>query len=413
MPPAQLGPDSDFGTTPTLFPATIGGTVHHLVGAANKNGIYYAFDEANISGGPVWQVGIAQGGEVPQAGWGSISSSAWDGTNLYVAGGKTTIRGQNCPGGVRALDPATGAFRWERCLNDGPVLGSVTVVPGVVAVGEGISFVVMAASDGHNLFQNWDKASNSAYYGGLSIANGGLYIGNMDGNFSAFGGLPTATPTPTPTNTMVSSPTPTLSPTVTPSPTPGTTIAQDTFQRPNQKFWGTASDGQTWGGDANSVSLFSIVGNSGRVSSSNSSNTSYSAVLGPVATNAQVLLSGSLSRFNTNNLGAVLRWTDSNNWYKAYINALNQLVVQKRVNGVYTILKRVPFAATAGTSYTLRFSAVGSTLSAKVWQTGTSEPTNWMITVTDSSLQSGYCGVHLLVQYGAVATITSFVAATA
>ncbi|TME05669.1 MAG: hypothetical protein E6I80_16330 [Chloroflexi bacterium] len=26
----------------------------------------------------------------------------------------------------------------------------------------------------------------------------------------------------------------------------------DTFQRANQSLWGTASDGQTWGGDANS-----------------------------------------------------------------------------------------------------------------------------------------------------------------
>ncbi len=47
---------------------------------------------------------------------------------------------------------------------------------------------------------------------------------------------------------------PTLSPSpsVTPSPTAGVTLAQDTFQRANQTYWGTASDGQKWGGDANS-----------------------------------------------------------------------------------------------------------------------------------------------------------------
>ena len=55
------------------------------------------------------------------------------------------------------------------------------------------------------------------------------------------------TPTPTVTGTTTSSPTP--------SPTPGTVIAQDTFTRANQSLWGKASDGHTWGGDANSQSF--------------------------------------------------------------------------------------------------------------------------------------------------------------
>ena len=191
-----------------------------------------------------------------------------------------------------------------------------------------------------------------------------------------------------------------------PSPTPGTTLAQDTFQRPNQALWGTASDGHTWGGDANSVNVFSISANTGQVANSG---TSYSAVLGPVATNAGVLFSGSMSKFNNTNIGAVLRWTDGNNWYKAYIDGSN-LVVQKKVNGSATILGTAPFTATAGTSYTLRFSVSGSTLSAKVWQTGSPEPASWMVTVTDSALQSGYCGLRMLVQNSAVATYTSFIA---
>ncbi len=211
-------------------------------------------------------------------------------------------------------------------------------------------------------------------------------------------GVPMPTPTPTLGSTPIPSPTP--------SPSPGVTLAQDTFQRANQTHWGTASDGHTWGGGANSSSVFSISGNTGKVANGS---TSYNAVLGPVATNAQVLFSGSLSSFNGANLGAALRWTNGNNWYKAYINGTN-LVVQKKVNGTTTILKQVAFAATAGTSYTLRFSASGTTLSAKVWRTGNTEPTNWMVTVTDSNLQSGYCGLRMLDQSGAVAKITSFLA---
>jgi len=193
---------------------------------------------------------------------------------------------------------------------------------------------------------------------------------------------------------------------VTPSPTPGSTLAQDTFQRPNQALWGTASDGHTWGGDANTVSVFSIVNNTGRVSNNT---TSYSAILGPVATNAEVVFTGSMSSYSNNNLGAVLRWTDGNNWYKAYINGTT-LVVQKKVNGTTTIIGSAPFAATAGTSYTLRFRVVGTTLYARVWQTGTTEPTNWLIMVTDTSLSSGFCGLRMLAQSGATASYTSFLA---
>jgi streptogramin lyase len=213
---------------------------------------------------------------------------------------------------------------------------------------------------------------------------------------------------PTPTNTVASSPTATLTPVVTPSPSPGTTIARDTFQRANQTFWGRASDGHTWGGNANSSTAFSIAANTGHVSNGNAN---YNTVLGPVATDAQVLFSGSLSNFSTTNLGAVLRWTNGNNWYKAYFNGTS-LFIQKRVSGTATILGKVPFAATAGISYTLRFSAIGSTLSAKVWQTGNPEPMNWMVTVTDSTFQSGYCGLRMLIQNGAVAKITSFIAKT-
>jgi hypothetical protein len=226
------------------------------------------------------------------------------------------------------------------------------------------------------------------------------------------GGTPTPTPTPTSTPTPTPSPTPSPSPsptvTVTASPTPGSTLGQDSFQRPNQALWGTASDGQTWGGDANMQSVFSIVNNKGQVSNSP---TTYSGVLGPVATNAEVLFSGSMSSYTNNNLGAVLRWSNDNNWYKAYITGTS-LIVQKRVNGATTILGSVPFAATAGTSYTLRFRVVGTTLYARVWQAGTAEPTNWMVMVTDTTFSSGFCGLRMLAQNGGVASYTSFLATT-
>jgi hypothetical protein len=115
-----------------------------------------------------------------------------------------------------------------------------------------------------------------------------------------------------------------------------------------------------------------------------------------------------MSNFNNVNLGAVLRWTDGNDWYKAYIDGSN-LVIQKKINGSTNVLGQVAFTATAGMSYTLRFSMSVSSLSAKVWQTGKTEPAKWMVNVTDNSLQSGYCGLRMLDQNGAAATFTSFI----
>ncbi len=187
IPKAERVKDGDFGTTPTLFQATIDGTVRQLVGAANKNGIYYAFDRTAISNGPVWRAHIAVGGVCPQCGYGSISSSAWDGSLLYVAGGNTTINGNSCKGSLRALDPATGNFTWEHCLNDGTVLGAVTAVPGVVAVVAGPDLVLVDATSGNSLFTYNGLTSTSHFYGSPSISNGVLYVGNKDHKLYALG----------------------------------------------------------------------------------------------------------------------------------------------------------------------------------------------------------------------------------
>ena len=222
----------------------------------------------------------------------------------------------------------------------------------------------------------------------------------------AIQGSPTPTPTSTNTPTPTSTTTPTPTPTSTSTPTPGTALGTDTFQRANQSLWGTASDGQTWGGDANSQSAFSISGNAGLVS--HTGGTSYSAVLGPTASNAEVDATGSLSSFSNSNFGDVLRWTDGNNWYKAYIDGAS-LIIQKKVAGTTTILASVPFTAAAGTAYTIHFRAVGSTLTANVWAASGAEPSGWMVTASDSTFTSGYCGMRFLTQNG-TATVTSFLA---
>ncbi len=79
--------------------------------------------------------------------------------------------------------------------------------------------------------------------------------------------------------------------------------------RTNQTYWGVASDSYTWRGDANSQSSFAITSNTGTGTNSGSS---YNAILGASATDAEVYATGSLSSFSSSNFGDMLRWVDGN-----------------------------------------------------------------------------------------------------
>lgn len=181
--------DLDFGSTPTLFSATISGVSHLMVGVGNKDGVYYAFDRNAISHGPLWRTNVAHGGACPQCGSGTISPSAWDGSHLYVGAGGTTINGITCPGSLSALDPATGAFVWRHCMQSGPVLGAVSAsgTPGVAFVTEGTWVVGVATSNGQSIFHFNDANSNSHFWSSASISNSMVFVGNQDGNLYAFG----------------------------------------------------------------------------------------------------------------------------------------------------------------------------------------------------------------------------------
>ena len=177
----RLTNDADFAGTPTLFTATINGTLQKMVGAVDKNGFYYAFNRASLSSGPVWSKQIAGAGACPQCGQGSISSAIWDGSRIFVAGGITTINGASCGGSVRALDPATGIFLWETCLPK-TVMGAISEVPGVIALIDGPNLTLLNTGSGAKLFNY-----SAHLYGTPSISNGVLYVGSTTNQLYAFG----------------------------------------------------------------------------------------------------------------------------------------------------------------------------------------------------------------------------------
>lgn len=124
LPANEAVTDSDFGASPTLFTADVGGQQTAMVGECNKNGIYYAFRQADLSAGPVWQRRITN---PYKSGYGVCTSATiWDGQHLIVgAGNGATIAGVNYQGAAVALDPATGDIQWETGL-PGAIMGSPT-----------------------------------------------------------------------------------------------------------------------------------------------------------------------------------------------------------------------------------------------------------------------------------------------
>jgi outer membrane protein assembly factor BamB len=189
VPDSEAVADGDFGSTPTLFTARLGGASRQLVGAVNKNGIFYAFQRGAISAGPVWRARISSS---PVAGCnqcpsGDEAAAAWDGSALYVGSTSTTIGGKFCYGSVRALDPATGTFLWQQCLSSAfRVMAPVITVPGLVVASAGPAFFVLDARQGTIVYRYQDTSKDSTFDGAATIAHGTLYIGNLDGTLFAF-----------------------------------------------------------------------------------------------------------------------------------------------------------------------------------------------------------------------------------
>jgi outer membrane protein assembly factor BamB len=122
------GADQDFGASPVVFTATVKGIPTELVGAMNKNGVFYAWKAHDLAAGPVWQY------KVDSPVTPSIPAAVWDGSRLFVSGNTTTIGGVTYTGSIRELNPSTGAVVWETGLR-GAILGTPSLNgSGVLAV---------------------------------------------------------------------------------------------------------------------------------------------------------------------------------------------------------------------------------------------------------------------------------------
>jgi hypothetical protein len=193
-----------------------------------------------------------------------------------------------------------------------------------------------------------------------------------------------------------------------PQPLPANPIAQDNFQRQDQVLWGTSSDTNRWNGDANSPNdqtIFSIANQSGQIANGQGT---FNALLGPATNDADVTVNAQINAFTGNvNLGVVLRWQDTNDWYKVLIDG-TRLRMLRNFQGTTDTLGSVPFNAQGGRLYDLRFRALGAMLLAKVWLAGTQQPATWMIVTSDHALNTGQSGIRVVMLRNTIVTVKSF-----
>lgn len=183
-------------------------------------------------------------------------------------------------------------------------------------------------------------------------------------------------------------------------------LAADSFQRANQPYWGTASDGHSWQADANSLQYFAIRNHAGVVTAPAQALT-CTALLGPQTSNVDLTFSASLSHYGPAFLGAVLRWSSPGDFYLLYLDGQN-LALLRAMGGMMTPLQTVAFPAQADAAYTFRFRAVGAQLFAMVWPTGQPALHEWQIALTDGALPTGQAGLRVFTRSSSRASVTAF-----
>jgi polyvinyl alcohol dehydrogenase (cytochrome) len=180
----NASPEFDFGADPNLYTTIIAGKRTDVLGAGQKNGMYYALDPA--TGKLIWATRAGPGGVLGGIEWGTST----DGERIYAAvtNGShkkytyTTYDGQKrtTMGGLwTALDAASGKILWQTADPQ----GSEYITDGFVSSANG---VVYAGSSGGNFYAmdartgriKWSFPSGGAVWSGAAIVDGTVYWGS-------------------------------------------------------------------------------------------------------------------------------------------------------------------------------------------------------------------------------------------
>ncbi|TQD86941.1 hypothetical protein C1H46_027558 [Malus baccata] len=173
----------------------VNGTKRDIVVAVQKSGFAWALDRNN--GSLVWSTEAGPGGIRGGGTWGAATDNKIVYTNIANSDGKNfTLKPSNnitTAGGwvALAIDPRTGRTLWSTAdPSNATSSGPVSVANGVLFAGSTNQTGPIYAIDTENGEILWSYDTGATVYGGLSISNGCIYVGNgyavNIGSFSPF-----------------------------------------------------------------------------------------------------------------------------------------------------------------------------------------------------------------------------------
>lgn len=192
-----------------------------------------------------------------------------------------------------------------------------------------------------------------------------------------------------------------------------TNAVTDTFTRTGSSTWGSADIGGAWT-QVGTASDYSTNGTTGR-HSAGSVNVARVSTVGPSSADFDVVVSAStsvLAAGASQYVFVVGRHAGPNDFLTARLEfttaAAVNLTIRTRIAGVDTQLATTGTALThvAGTLFRVRFQGSGSTFRAKAWLASATEPTEWLVTVTDTTVTAaGLVGVRSTLAAGNTNTL--------
>ena len=159
------GPDSDFGTNPTLFEVESNGVTRRMLGAGQKSGVFWALDRD--TGEVVWETPLTSGSELIG---GVLNNGAYDGERILVASNERSTG----DGTLFALDPATGSVLWQQPLASW-VWAPITIANQVAFVATSDQMRAYDVANGEELFA---FPSEGTITSGAAVADGRVYFGS-------------------------------------------------------------------------------------------------------------------------------------------------------------------------------------------------------------------------------------------
>ncbi|KVH91285.1 Pyrrolo-quinoline quinone beta-propeller repeat-containing protein, partial [Cynara cardunculus var. scolymus] len=179
--PPGPNPDADFSEAPMILTIDVNRHKRDIVVAVQKSGIAWALDRDN--GSILWSTEAGPGG----AGGGGFWGSATDGKTVYTNIANSlrstfTLKPSNIAtnsGGWVSMDAASGNVLWSTANpSNATASGPVSLANGVVFAGSTNGTGPIYAISGATGEILWSYDTGATVYGGMSINDGCVYVGN-------------------------------------------------------------------------------------------------------------------------------------------------------------------------------------------------------------------------------------------